>query len=513
MWRVLSIGTIVLVALLGVGMWLLREHASRPPPPEASTSGLRRAFESLDEVVPARVAVLSENRASWVERWRLVTGARDRISFSTFILADDPVGWAFLGALQERARSGVRIRVLVDGVGTEADGAFAGALEHLAATGVRVKIVRPLADRILDAIAHLDPTDVMGSEHDKILVVDGESSLVGGRNVAVEYVAGGGDLPTAFVDLDVLLHGPGVARKLTRAFSQQWNSEASAALKPRPDPALAQRLEAAREAMAMWLDGRSMSRESRGSFDRLGSIRGALAERGELETFEAEAIVLDSRIRHVSDVDPVSDGLRRLVDATDAFVWAESPYLVLADEVVDVLSDASERGVRFEVLTNSPVSSDNLLSQAAFVVQWPEILAAVPTMRLFVGGTPRTLHAKMAVLDERLSLVGTYNLDPLSMATNSEVVIGLWSPALAETLAQRGRQLVASGPPVAYEYRLRRIGEHGQVEVVFGPEDHCPSSLLAKLAVPRAVVGVADTAGDVVEAAAEGVGGILAPDR
>lgn len=513
MWRGLIIGTLVVLLLLGLATWLLRENATRMPPTAPSTSGLRRVFETLDEVVPARVAVLSDNRASWVERWRLVTGARERISFSTFILADDPVGWAFLGALQERALSGVRIRVLVDGVGTEVEGAFAGALEHLAAAGVHVKIVRPVADRITDAVLHLDPTDVMGSEHDKILVVDGESSIVGGRNVAVEYVAGGGDLPTAFLDLDVLLQGAGVARKLTRAFSQQWNSEASAELGPRPDPAIAERLEGARQAMVMWLEGRPLSRERQDAFARLGNIRGALAERGELETFDAEAIVLDSRIRHVSEVDPVSDGLRRLVDATDALVWAESPYLVLSDEVVDVLSEASERGVSFEVLTNSPVSSDNLLSQAAFVVQWPEILADVPTMRLYVGGTPRTLHAKMAVLDERLSLVGTYNLDPLSMATNSEVVIGLWSPALAEALAQRGRRLVATGPPATYEYRLRRTGEEGEIEIAFGPEDHCPASLLAKLAVPRVVVDVADTAGDVVEAAAEGVGGILAPER
>ena len=81
----------------------------------------------------------------------------------------------------------------------------------------------------------------------------------------------------------------------------------------------------------------------------------------------------------------------------------QSPYLVLSEEGIALLADAGRRGVAITVLTNSPVSSDNALSQAFFLEQWPDLLARVPGMRLFVGGSPHTLHGKSAVFDDQVT--------------------------------------------------------------------------------------------------------------
>lgn len=519
---VLSLGAV----LYGASAWVDRaETGDSEPSRGTAPSSLRATFEALDAPAPGRVTILAENSTSWAERWRLVNSAERSIVFSSFILADDTVGWSFLGALQDRARAGVEVRMIVDGVGTDVSGAFRGALEQLAAEGVRSKIVRPIVSRVTDAILSLDPADVAGSEHDKILVVDGTHSIVGGRNVALEYVAGGGDLPTAFMDLDVLVESEGVAQKLDAAFAAQWNSDDSSPIEPAADARLEARLERARQEMDGWLRGDS---DSSPTFDfaKLDSIGGVYERRRSLPSYEVEAIVLDSRVRDDDEPDPLSRGLARLVDAAKNAVWIESPYLVVSDEVVEVLAAASRRGVTFDVLTNSPVSSDNRLSQVLFTEQWPHILERVPSMRIFVEGTRRTLHAKMGVLDETLALVGTYNLDPLSMATNSEVVIGMWSPELAAALERRGRALVARGDPEVFEYRIRRTG--GKVEVAFGPEDHCPADVLESLALLRTVHRGAETvleaaevtadvvqttaevAVDTAEASVEAAGGVVA---
>lgn len=57
------------------------------------------------------------------------------------------------------------------------------------------------------------------------------------------------------------------------------------------------------------------------------------------------------------------------------------------------------------------------------------------------------------------------------MALNSELVAAVWSARFAEKLLETGRQLIAAGPPTAYEYRIAR-DEDGRIIVAFGPNDH-----------------------------------------
>ena len=64
-----------------------------------------------------------------------------------------------------------------------------------------------------------------------------------------------------------------------------------------------------------------------------------------------------------------------------------------------MLAEAAGRGVRITILTNSPLSSDNAMSQAVFLEQWPELLARLPGARLFVTGDRHNLHGKLAVFD------------------------------------------------------------------------------------------------------------------
>ena len=76
--------------------------------------------------------------------------------------------------------------------------------------------------------------------------------------------------------------------------------------------------------------------------------------------------------------DPITRSLIRLVRSARKEIFIQSPYLVLPREAVDVLAEAAGRGVRITILTNSPLSSDNAMSQGVFLEQWPELLARVP---------------------------------------------------------------------------------------------------------------------------------------
>jgi phosphatidylserine/phosphatidylglycerophosphate/cardiolipin synthase-like enzyme len=502
-------GRIVLIVLAGViAIWLVGHlllDVQFPDPlvtstdagrPDDEDRSMREIFESLpaEGATVSQVTLLDDNVMAWVERWRLLANARKRLDISYFILEQDVFGIAFLGHLVHKAGQGLTVRVLLDAIGTTMSRDVQGNdyLDTVVQTAnVTVKLYRPLRYRFQDAFLTLNPAAIVASDHDKILLADGVHGLIGGRNIATEYFADLNFDPKAFRDADAVLTGREAGAVLEAVFESQYDGgEAHAVTRETVDLLdSTSDLLLAYQAMDYWLRGEPIPeavsariRDRRLPWiDELQArpmLHGALA-RPAPESVQAPVRFLDSRTRLIRTDDPITVSLGRLVRGAKKSIFVANPYLVLSEQAVSVLEDAARRGVEITVLTNSPVSSDNPLSQAFFLEQWPKLLARVPTLRLFVAGDRHNLHGKFAVIDDQLGLLGTYNLDPLSMALNSELVAAVWSARFAEKLLETGRQLIAAGPPTAYEYRIARDDEgrpsrdeEGRIIVAFGPNDH-----------------------------------------
>jgi phosphatidylserine/phosphatidylglycerophosphate/cardiolipin synthase-like enzyme len=496
-----------------------RPPGSGPPTtplmPYADGMDLRQAFESFPAAGNARVTPLVDNADAWRARWRLLAEARRSIDVKTFLLVEDVFGVACLGHLLARARDGVAVRVLVDGAGTRMSQSLAGrdVLDDVASfPGIALRRYRPLPTRLLDTLLRVQPEAAVASDHDKTILVDGELGLLGGRNIATEYFCDPADAGHSYRDVDVLIRSGSVADVLARAFLAQYASEHAvpAAVGDDADAADAASvatLDLAYRTMDAWLRDGELPATLREELHRRELTWGddvlrhpelaASYDRAPPTPVEGEVRILDSTARF-SGTDPITEGLARLVRSCRKEILITTPYLVLSDRAVGLLADASARGVRIVVLTNSPVSSDNALSQAFFLEQWPELLAAVPTMRLYVSGESDTLHAKCAALDGKLALVSTYNLEPASMTTNGEIMAAVWSPDLAGLIGRLVDAAVEGAPPVVYEYRIRRdargevVRQGGRPVIEFGPNDHCAPHDWWTLFAFRTIVRAAD---------------------
>ncbi|HSQ15037.1 MAG TPA: phosphatidylserine/phosphatidylglycerophosphate/cardiolipin synthase family protein, partial [Candidatus Binatia bacterium] len=434
------------------------------------------------------------NTEAWAARWRLLAKARESLDVSYFILNQDVFGYSFLGHLLHKAREGVRMRVLLDALGTRMSLNVSGNdyLDTLVGfKNVTLKMYRPLFFRFTDAFLTLNPIALVASDHDKILIANGRLALTGGRNIGKEYFADPVDDPMAFRDMDVLLEGKEIGANLTAVFEANIESAEARATKPDTVDVVdwGEDLLLAYHAMDAWLRGRPVPEETRAAIREKGlpwlddlaklpRLRGTLSEKPAGSVI-AEVRLLDSRPRLLQSGDPVSVSLLRLVRSAKHDILLQTPYLVLPREIVPVLEEAAARGVRITVLTNSPLSSDNAQSQGFFLEQWPELLARVPTLRLFVFGDRHNLHSKVGTIDDRLALIGTYNIDPFSMAVNGEVVAAVWSEPLARQVRAETQRHISGGLPVVYEYRIARDGQgrpkrdgDGRVVVAFGTENH-----------------------------------------
>jgi cardiolipin synthase C len=468
-----------------------------PPTPQGD---LAAAFAALpgQDVGEVPVRPLLANVDAWTERWRLLAAAEHSIDMNYFILTQDVFGMAVLGHLLHRAEQGVRVRLLLDTMGN-AMGLGPDREDCLPALvgvpGVDIRIYRPLLERLQDALRHLNPMAALASNHDKILVVDGTSSLIGGRNIEARYFADAADLPQAFHDIDLTLETPAAAAPLIDAFERIYLADQIPSLDPAP---AAERLRCLMEMrrvyqlMDDWLRTRPLANQVETEtpvpaviedrwlteLARFPRLRGAL-ERPRPDAVSARVVILNSLPRMMPQPDPISTSLFYLLHGSARQVLVASPYLVLTDDVALALKRVGQRGVPIVTLTNSPVSTDNPLSAMLFVEQWPEVMAAVPNLRLFAGGTQRNLHGKLTVFDGQVSLVGAYNLDPISLTLNGEIAAAIWSEELARRFSQQPRTIIEQGPPESYEYRIRRdeAGEplrddDGEVMVAFGPTDH-----------------------------------------
>lgn len=469
---------------------------------------LREAFDTLPASADrTALTLLLDNTDAWTARWRLLESARQSLDISYFILREDLFGAAFLGHLLKKAKEGVRTRLLFDAQGTAMSFVSPRGndwLDTLANTGnVKLKLFRPLLNRYVQALLTLNPVALVASEHDKILVMDNHIGMIGGRNISAEYFADPADMPKAFEDADLILQGKTAARRLIAAFEAQYRrDDAQAIERERLNlESYAEELLLAYRAMDAWLKGVPLDASSQERIKTLGlswrkdlakfpRLRGALKEPAPEPEAQAETRLLDSRTRLEPREEIIGEALARLSQSARRQILIQSPYLVLSKQAVDTLAAVGRRGVQITVLTNSPVSSDNALSQAFFLEQWPELLARVPGLRIFVTGRARTVHTKLAVFDDQVTLIGTYNLDPISMEINSEIMAAVWSGPFARDAARHPRALLKRGPPMVYEYRIQRDASgqavrdaDGKPIIVFGPRDHADPEEWRKIQV------------------------------
>jgi putative cardiolipin synthase len=493
----------------------------------ARPASLREAFDTMPEPAQARVRILDDNVDAWVARFNAIESATTSIDVQYFILDPDAYGLAMLGQLAEKARRGVKVRLMIDARG--AFGTIRGAqrflLQEVQRAGVDARVYNPMLFQVGDFIARGDMRTVVASNHDKLVIVDGRLAIAGGRNLSQDYLADPRDRPGAYVDMDALYEDKSVARRMTSAFAGEFNAaktthlmvEAAgdgrtslemslAAMRswmrdtPFTDDQLALLSDpvagAARvEAVALVLEGeivagvgaipapeaRATLREVTRTLASQPRLRGALSR--PVPPMAAAMTPVRLLDTHSTEGDKpkntITDNLLRSILAAEHEVVLQSPYFVLTSAAMRALEQVAARGVSVTVLTNSPVSSDSAATQAAFLKQWPEFLARVPTARLFVVAEPRLMHAKVSVIDGVVSFVGSYNLDPLSAYVNGEVVGVIWSEAEATVLLHSIRGIIDAGRPRVAEYTILRDADgkavlrDGAPTVTFGPDDHC----------------------------------------
>ena len=338
---------------------------------------LRRGLESLIGI-PATdgnlVTVLRNGSEVFPAMLGAIAAAERTIDLLAFQLGTGDVVGEFVDALSERSGAGVRVRVVLDAIGSRK--LEPSRLDALREAGVEVEVFRPLTDRRF--WQHENRT------HRKVLVVDQRIGFAGGVNISAEW-EGDAAHPGEWRDTHLRIEGPAVDG-LNAAFSTDWVGAG------RP----------ATELDAVFPDQ-----------PRLGTSTVQIV-RGEPSTAWSD----------------VANTFAALLTLATRRVRIASAYFAPSRRFTALLCDASERGVDVEVM----VPGDNAHSrfvQLAAEAQFEKLMAA--GVRIW-SYEPTMMHAKIILVDDLVACVGSANFDRRSMKLNHELEVIVLDPSIVAEL-------------------------------------------------------------------------------
>jgi cardiolipin synthase len=367
-------------------------HAAVHDLEDPDLAGLARVARRSGALPPLggnAIQVFDDNRACFDAQLEAIDGARRTIEHEVYIFRADALGRRFLAAFARAARRGVHVRVLVDGVG---------------AFKLRARDVRALeraGARFLRFLPVLRPRlrpRINFRLHRKLLVVDDRTCFLGSLNVGDELVSA--DPP--WREVHVKIEGPAAAAS-RETFEADWLFAGGA---PRPETAAIPVAPAGGETVQLFASGPT-------------------------EQVSATSRVLFSAIAMAREE-----------------VLLATPYFVPGRELLAALEAAALRGARVRIAI--PGINDLALVQAAarYFVPW------LREAGVEVRSMPRQmLHAKVAVIDRKVAIVGSANLDRRSLDLSFELNALVFGAASVARLRASAVAILAESEPYTAEPR------------------------------------------------------------
>ncbi len=298
--------------------------------------------------------------------------ARRSITIEAYIYWAGEVGKRFAQALAERASAGIKVKILLDAVGsaTISD----EIVNTLTEGGCKVEWYHPIHWWTIDRVNN--------RTHRKSLMIDGRVGFTGGAGIADHWLGNAED-PDHWRDIQIRIEGPAVT-PLQSAFARNWLETTGELVSgqdyyPQPEPA------------------------------------GSLAVQSILSSPETGSSTV--RIMYYLSI----------VCARKK-IYIANPYFIPNDQAVDILIAAKQRGVDVKIMV-SGIHNDNALARYNSTRLYGRLLEA----GIEIHEYNRTmLHHKLMVCDGVWSTIGTTNFDDRSFAHNEENNICVHDRVFAE---------------------------------------------------------------------------------
>ena len=388
-----------------------------------------------DEAGSERVAYVDDNTKALVCRLKMMEEAREEIILSTFDFNADNAGKDVMAALLHAADRGVRVRVVVDGISGFLDLRGNPYFQALALhENISLKIYNP--------VNLLKPGKLQARLHDKYVIIDHSMYLLGGRNTTDLFLGDYSEHPNIDRELFVYETEPeaehGSLSQLRDYFENVWALPDSREFTCKRNTKKVQKCR--RELEERYEDLKALYPQAFADWD------------WQAKTMAANKITLLSNPIEAENKEPRMWYALHQLMLTGDFVTLYTPYIICGKEMYADLASAAQALTGFEIITNDVSSGANPFGCTDYLNQKEKIWSTGVTVYEYLG--PYSSHKKMVLIDDRLSIVGSYNLDMRSTYQDTELMLAVDCPKLNALI----RQEVTADK--AYSRTMTQSGEY-----------------------------------------------------
>lgn len=342
---------------------------------------MSKALKATPLYTGNRVEIFTEGRDKFQSLLRDISAAQKYINLQYYIFSDDETGRAVAEALIERARAGVKVRVIYD---------------HIGSIGVSNRFFRRMRDAGIEVYPFfrvafpIFATRINWRNHRKLVVIDGTIGYIGGMNIADRYIDGGKF--GHWRDAHLRIAGPAVGA-LQYSFAVDWR-----------------------------FMGRELIEETVTPADTAGPATDS----------DADAAMHLLTCGPTSEWSNIAHMLLKAIGNAKKRVYIQTPYFLPTESLLKSIQAAALSRVDVRVMI--PLHSDSAILTYASRSYINECLRAGVKIYLYNEGM---LHSKVVVIDDDFSSVGSANIDFRSFEHNFEANMFIYSESVNAELRRR----------------------------------------------------------------------------
>lgn len=373
------------------------------------------SFTQASQPYSEQVLCVDDNTDALLWRLRVIESAQDEIIFSTFQLNGDNSGMDMMAALKHAADRGVKVKMLIDGGLGFFPLQTSDAFKALATTE-NVEI------QFYNLISLLTPWKGNYRLHDKYLAADDQVYILGGRNTMDLFLGNYQEVQNTDRDMVVYNTAPNPGSsimQLRNYFSQIWQEPTNRKITYRRSNAV--------EKAAQNLD------------ERYHALHQTYPEAFTAADWRTETLPV-KEIRFLSNPIPAQNKEPQLwrslhnIMQTGHHITIQTPYVICSDEMYAGLSDLTAGGKRVEILTNAVENGANPWGCTDYLNEKKNILGT--GAEIYEYAREHSLHTKTVLIDDNISLVGSFNMDMRSAYLDTEIMLYIDSPEINALLRQ-----------------------------------------------------------------------------
>ncbi len=394
--------------------------------------------------------LIEDGLSAFVIRAAFARMATKTIDIQTYIYSNDFSSRILIGELKNAADRGVKVRVLIDDYGTNSDIADVILLNQH--PNIEVKIFNAVKNRsriLYYPQILMDFNRLNSRMHNKLFIVDNVALITGGRNVGSNYFMP--DDATNFSDTDVLFLGD-ITRGAAASFNKYWTHHLAVPASVIPKAKSRYAMNKLERKMA---ELEQTSNESVRRYNKIISLviyefKNKLFDfcwgRGRFIADPPEKVEMpmESKEKYRGEI---ILALNRLWRETKHNVYVSAAYFVPGVGGMKLMQAEEKAGVHITIVTNSLASTNaptvfgkwenyrrDLINGGADVYEFmlsAENLRGRRRKHLHKQSCFSVMHSKTIVFDDKISWIGSFNLDPRSAYYNTENVAIFESPEFA----------------------------------------------------------------------------------